>query len=77
MVNCSKSPVEKMTAFENIENCHIFWLNVLSQWEGSTNYSNQLPLPQRVAEHGAEHLTTSCVCSQFLCSFFIFSGLLK
>lgn len=33
-VNYSKSPVEKMTVFENIENCHLFQLNVISQWEG-------------------------------------------
>lgn len=77
-VNYSKSPVEKMTVFENIENCHIFHLNVISQWEGSVNYSNQLPLPQHVAEHSAEHLTVSCVFSHFLCSFCsFFVGLLK
>lgn len=54
---------------ENMENCHIFHLNVISQCEGSTNYSNQLPLQQHVAEYNAEHLTMSCVSSHILCSF--------
>lgn len=54
---------------ENMENCRIFHLNVISQCEGSTNYSNQLPLQQHVAEYSAEHLTMSCVFSHILCSF--------
>lgn len=69
IVNYSKSPVVKMTVFENMENCHIFHLNVISQWEGSINYSNQLPLPQHVAEPNAEHFTMNSVFSHLLCSF--------
>lgn len=69
MVNYSKSPVEKMTVFENIKTWYIFHLNVISQWEESINYSNWLPLPQRVAENSAEHLTMSCIFSHLLCSF--------
>lgn len=41
MVNYWKSPVEMMTVFENIKNCHIFHLNTISQWEVSINCSNQ------------------------------------
>lgn len=55
MVNYSKSPGEKMTAFENIKNGHIFHLNVIAQWEGRINDSNQSPLSQHVAKHIAEH----------------------
>lgn len=69
MVNCSKSPMEKMTLFENIKTWHIFHLDVISQREESINYSNRLPLPQHVAENSAEHLTMSCIFSHLLCSF--------
>lgn len=78
MVSYSKSPVEKLTAFENIKNCHIFHLNVITQWGGSINDSNQLPLPQHIAEHIAEHLTRSCIFSHlFVISLMFFAVTLK
>lgn len=46
-----------------------FQLNVISQWEGSLNSSNQFPLPQHVAAHSADHLTMNCVFSHLSCSF--------
>lgn len=77
MVSYSKSLVEKLTAFENIKNCHIFHLNVITQWGGSINDSNQLPLPQHIAEHIAEHLTMSCLFSSFCNLSEVFVGTLK